>query len=233
MIRDAWRDAERAAAATGCSLFPGPLCRLIRYQRDSSRFQLQLGPTDYREYLGTSRNWIRISQQFPGNGVTRYLANPLAVCAVVHTTDRKLVLARRSSRTMEHPGYWHFPAGHVDPRQHLFGARVNVFKAALDELFEETGCQGELGSTVCLGLVRFRTTMKPELVFSVAVPHTSAAFKESLLNEEHDQLRFIPDTAESILELLSTSSNSLVPIGRTALSLYASWRHGHTSGFHW
>jgi len=39
----------------------------------------------------------------------------------VRTADGFLMLGRRSARTMEFPGWWHVPGGHIDPRIHVAG----------------------------------------------------------------------------------------------------------------
>ena len=51
LIEEAWAQAQ----SRGGLLFPGPLYRLAAYDELDHRLLLTVGPTDYREYLGTNR----------------------------------------------------------------------------------------------------------------------------------------------------------------------------------
>ncbi|MER3487126.1 MAG: hypothetical protein C4345_15245, partial [Chloroflexota bacterium] len=54
LIDRAWREAQRAAHAAGQELFAGPLCRLLAWHTHGDALVLDLGPTDYREFVGTN-----------------------------------------------------------------------------------------------------------------------------------------------------------------------------------
>ncbi|KAG8344247.1 hypothetical protein ERJ75_000725700 [Trypanosoma vivax] len=86
---------------------------------------LQLGVTDYKTSIGTTRNihvFMDIAQR-KGAAVDSYLANALGVECFTTTLDGKAVLYRRSQQVGEYAGFFCFPGGHAEPdefmRRHL------------------------------------------------------------------------------------------------------------------
>ena len=219
LIEEEWNQAQ-ASVGDGRMLFAGPLCRLIRYEASGGGLKLFLGPTDYREYLGTSRHWRTIQEYVGAAELQEYLSNPLAVCAAVGTSDGKLVIGRRSGSVMEHAGYWHVPGGHVEPA-HLVDGRVDVFRAMLDELFEELGVAENQVALRCLGLFRPVDTLKPELAFSAEVGYTAAELLALPRNDEHEELRLLNDDPGEVRAFLENPETRFVPSGRAALRLRA------------
>jgi 8-oxo-dGTP pyrophosphatase MutT (NUDIX family) len=217
-IAAAWRQAESQAQEQGGSLFAGPLCRLDQAAVVAERLHLDFSPTDYREYLGTNRNRAAICPLWPGDE-DDVLANATGACAVVRTADGLLLLGRRSPRTMEYPGWWHVPGGHIDPNVHVVAGTVNVVAAVVDEVMEETGLlREEIGRVCCTGLVRPTFSRKPEPTFLVEARCPSAALKGRIGNDEHTEWRFVEATSRVVQHLL-TEETDLVPAARGCLLL--------------
>lgn len=226
LVERSWHEAERQAAIHGRSLFAGPLFRLVSYELSGDRIRMLLGPTDYREFLGTNGNRRQIEQQVGPLDLPHYLSNPLAVGAAVRSSDGKLVVGRRSQRTMQDQGCWHVPAGHVDPRFHLHEGRVDAFQAISDEIHEELGCPREGLEPVLLGLVRATETLKPEMLFAVNLPISWAELSALPLNEEHEAIQAIDDTPRAIDDFLRQSEPAVVPAGAACLWRYGVWKYG-------
>ena len=218
-ITRVWQDALRQACAQGRELFAGPLCRLDEVRVEDGRLHLFLSPTDYREYLGTNHNREEV-RHLMGEGESDALANPLAVCAAVRTHDGRLLIGRRSRQTMGHPGWWHVPAGHVDDR-HVRDGRVDVVRAMLDEVVEETGvAEEEIQRCVCTGLLRTRDTLKPELTFLVELSCEQADLAGRAHDDEHTEWYYLPARPEAVRQFLQEHQGDMVPVGRGCLLAY-------------
>src|SRR5262245_22751452 len=107
LISDAWDDAKVEATTRGQSLFPGPLTRLLSSTDSGDTLTLDLGPTDFREFVGTNLRHPALAEQF-GRDV---FANPLGVSVAVVTTDGQIVIQQRSQQVFEYPGFFHVCGG--------------------------------------------------------------------------------------------------------------------------
>ena len=75
LIAEQWDRSVREATAQGKILFAGPQCRLVRHECFGDRLRLSLGPTDYRDFLGTNMQWPLI-QQAVGEHARHQYSNP-------------------------------------------------------------------------------------------------------------------------------------------------------------
>ena len=88
-IESSWRRRCQQASADGVHLWDGQLCRLIDYRADAGELNMTLGPTSFREFVGTNLH----------NAHLRYshgcdiMANPVGVSAMVSAEGRYLVLS--------------------------------------------------------------------------------------------------------------------------------------------
>jgi hypothetical protein len=99
------------------------------------RLRLQIGLTDYREYIGTNLRGSAELQQLIDWGVEMHgergaaLGGALGVETLLFTTDAGLVLLRRSDAVATHAGLYNGPSGHPEPVSgrflpiHLFSTR--------------------------------------------------------------------------------------------------------------
>ena len=144
-IASQWRRASRENPR----LFNGSKFRYAGV-RWTDRPQLQLGLTSYREHVGTN---LRSGQKFlqeAGLAVhgdrQAFLADPLAVGALLLTSDNRLVLIRRALWVGEYPGRVDRPGGHAEPDElprpaassgeELPEEEEERHEAALSEVFE-------------------------------------------------------------------------------------------------
>ncbi len=194
--------------SSGLEIFDGQLCRVTAYRASASGITLTAAPTTYREYRGTNK--IDISDA--------YRANPLCVCAVVHTADDKLVLGHRGVSCGESGGLWHVPGGHVESGKHVAGDRVLPGLAMRDELEEELGIPpGAISEMRCVGLSRPEETLKPELLYYARV---DLEFDALCPNHEHSVLEPVAATRAGCLNFLGT--RAMVRSGRACLEACAS-----------
>lgn len=189
-------------------IYDGQLCRIAAYRASRDSISLTAAPTTYREYRGTNK--IEIDDG--------YRANPLCVCAVVHTADGKLVLGQRSETSGESHRLWHVPGGHLESGKHVVGNRALPGLAMREELDEELGIPpGAIREMLCVGLSRPEDTLKPELLYYTRVDLEFAALRP---NHEHSALEAVAATREGCLAFVS--GRSMVMSGRACLEACAS-----------
>jgi 8-oxo-dGTP pyrophosphatase MutT (NUDIX family) len=197
------------------------LCRLIDSRVEAGRLHLTLGPTDYRDMLGTEECLPEIVARFGHE----CLANALAACCVLVSRDGDIVLGRRS-RNIAAGGYLHVCAGHVEPRGHENGDGVPwPFNSVRVEAHEELGLSAErLLSLTCNGLARIRPTLKAELGFSAEVALSTGGLAALFLaggdDREHDEAIVVANSGEELLGFLSARQREITSAGQSSLTLH-------------
>ncbi|XP_019267326.1 PREDICTED: nudix hydrolase 9-like isoform X3 [Nicotiana attenuata] len=80
---------------------------------------LQLGLTNYRDFVGTNLSpiWERYLVPSEDDCIQcQHTSSPLGNGAVVETSDKKILVLQRSNRVGEFPGYFAFPGGNPEPQ---------------------------------------------------------------------------------------------------------------------
>jgi hypothetical protein len=226
LIAAEWARREAEAAATGRLLFPGPLCRLDAFATAGETLRLTLGPTDYREFLGTNVAGLATIQARHPRDWRDYLADPLAVCAALVSADGWLPVMRRGEQVAEYPGFYHVVGGHPTPAHDDGVGGVSPFLALHEEIAEETGlAPGEIAELVCLGLIRNRATAKPELVFEARLALDRAAIEARLASlggsPEASAWVWLNDEPAAIAAFLTREAARIAPAGAACLTVYA------------
>uniref|UniRef100_A0A8D2JIB6 Nudix hydrolase 22 n=1 Tax=Varanus komodoensis TaxID=61221 RepID=A0A8D2JIB6_VARKO len=152
-------------------LFDAPKFRLHSIMLEGTILSFQLGLTCYKDFVGTNlaeRAGHLQEQGFKDFGNSQaYLAEPLGVGAMVHTTDDQFVFLRRSLCVGEAPGKIDVPGGHpeplVRPLQHEDFPRKSVvqelFSSVLREIEDELcGLLSVLSRPLLLGIARNQTS---------------------------------------------------------------------------
>ena len=215
LIEAAWR--ERLVRAKPESLFPGPLCRLDRYLVSDGRLVLELGPTDYREMIGTNVCHPEIASRLGHD----YLSNALAVHAAVTTTDERVLVFQRSWEVGEYPGAYDVFGGHLDPDADLVGGVPSPYATLRRELQEEIGLsETDIIRVVCHGLVRNVRTLKPDLIFDVWTRRSWAEFQRIRLDEEHRGIYSVLNRPRDIARFIKDHAEGIAPAGVAALELH-------------
>ncbi len=214
-------EAELALAREGeRMLFNGDLIRLVEARVTADQLHLDLGPTCYRDFLGTNLHNASMVLQC---GV-RHLANPLGISSTVLTSDGFLVFGRRGPRVSYHAGYLHTFGGILEPSDRDAGAQFDLFGCASRELTEELGVRrDEIAEIIIAGLVRDRNILQPELLFEATLTASraelSARFDPTLPDQEHTGLEFVRDEPEAMVAFLKRSA-PVAPVAAAALLLH-------------
>lgn len=225
-IEQTWAQRRQQASQEGCKLFNGALCRLVGYRQQNGHLQLQLGPVSYREFLGTNLVQPHI-RYLHGPEV---LADPLGVSAALTTTDGYIALTRRSELVVHYPRLVHPVAGMVEAPAEP-GELPSPMAALVAEVGEELGLPpAQLGRAVCLGLVRDKRIVQPELIFDLPVEVASAqlraAARSAVDADENADLVLIRDDGPAVIDALKQYRQDLTPVGLAALLLHGRRRWG-------
>lgn len=219
MIAEAWTHRTRQADRDGVNLFDGPLCRLIAYVCHPDRLSLTLGPTSYRSFVGTNLH----------NAHLRYshgpevLANPLGVSALLVLQEGFLLLGRRSETVAYHAGRIHPVGGCVDPTGD--GQPPCPFATMRTELREELDIQGgQINRLTCLGLIRDKHIVQPELLFDAGVTCSYEDLQANMASadhgDEHAELLLVRDHPASVVTFIETNYSQLTPVALAGLLLH-------------
>ena len=230
LIEDAWHRAELNAEANDRTLFDGPICRLVDYSVRGHRLHLTLGATTYREFVGTNCAhadlWCRFGPEV--------LANPLGVSAAVVTTDGYVLLTRRSERVYAYPGRIHPVAGTVRLAPDSTGPPDPV-AAVIDEIHEELGLPADaLGPITCVGLVRGKRLVQPDVIFEVPVATDVESLRAAAAGasgaDENDRLEPILNESGAVVAYLEAYCEQMTPVASATLLLHGQ-RHWGTGWF--
>ncbi|XP_031402422.1 nudix hydrolase 9 isoform X2 [Punica granatum] len=160
---------------------------------------LHLGLTDYRTFVGTNLNplWERFlvpSEEGEAVSLTNLLlqydpvrcqhtSSPLGNGAVVETSDKRIVILRRSNNVGEFPGHFVFPGGHPEPEEagitshqngksltesELINRKVSeeMFESIIREVVEEIGVPASaLSNPLFIGISRRELNVRPAAFF--------------------------------------------------------------------
>ncbi len=209
-IERAWSTALAGAQTRGGVLFPGPLLGLRGAGRDDDgALRLRLGPTDYREFVGT--NLVSPPPQ--------RRSDALGVSAAVVTACGHLLLGRRGPTVHERPGEIDVFGGHIEPGG-------DPFDAILAEVDEELGVgRDDALEPRVIGLSVVRASRKPELCFEVRLTIDEAAVRAAARTArdrfETGEIVSLPATAAGIGAFVGERGHELAPAGRATVEALA------------
>jgi 8-oxo-dGTP pyrophosphatase MutT (NUDIX family) len=221
-----WQEALTYARLRNQVLFSTDLLRLHGWTSGQMQLLLHTGTTNYQEYVCTNRAQAGL-EDAAGHAIrSSSLANPLAICVCLRSSDGYLLIAQRSQATYDHPGYYHVPGGHIEIARHVLSGRVDVKRALLDELSEEFGISArDIGNISCTGLVCDHASHKPELTLTAHYRKNRHTIRGPR-NEEHGHLRWLRDDCRALANFVRRANRQLVPSGKACLMLYGRVRYG-------
>lgn len=225
-IAQTW-DAETALAREfNRVLFNGKLIRLIRCVESPDSLRLELGPTDYRDFIGTH---LQNAEAAAAVGFDA-LSHALGVSAVVMTSDGFLAFGRRSEHVASHRGCLHPIGGMLEQADLRPDGTCDLADALRRELCEELDLHPEEINTISLiGLARDLTLLQPELLFDASISLTRAKlldrFQPALSHGEHERLELAPDEPDRLLPFLEHTP-SVTPIAQACVLIHGRHRWG-------
>ncbi len=219
LIEETWRVETARAEAAGRHLFDGPMCRLIDWRIADGRLALTLGAVSYREFMGTNATRANVRYRYG----PEVMANPLGVSAAVVTDDGFLLLGRRSRQVALYAERIHPIGGIVEPPEPP-GTPPDPFMAMAKEIEEELGLSPAPGVAACLGIVRDKHTVQPEMIFDMSVAADVEAVQRAAAGavhaDEHTELVHMRNHPGAVVSFVEQHYGQLTPIGLAALLLH-------------
>ncbi|XP_062081919.1 nudix hydrolase 9 [Humulus lupulus] len=149
---------------------------------------LHLGLTDYRTFVGTNLNslWEKFLVTSEDDSVRcQHTSSPLGNGAIIETSDKKILVLKRSNNVGEFPGHFAFPGGHPEPEEverechqremklmdsDFITKKVSqeMFDSIIREVVEETGVPvTSLCQPVFIGISRRELNVRPAAFFFI------------------------------------------------------------------
>lgn len=230
LIDATWDKQTRKAHQTDRKLFNGRLCRLIDCASPGQGLRLQLGPVDFKTFLGTNLTHAHLRYEHGPD----ILGDALGVSAALQTDDDFLLLGRRSEHVYYHPGRIHPIGGVVEPPE-AQGQAPCPFGTMSEELHQELGLKaGAIEEILCLGLVRDKHIVQPELIFDVKVRADVSELRAGAVGAkdsmEHDELLHVRDHPSSVISFIEANAAEMTAVAQAALLLHG-LRHWGTGWF--
>lgn len=220
LINAAWQDAR---LDPGLQIFNGPVFSLLSILQSRGQTSakdelfLRVQATDYKAFFGTN---ISNAHRLPGTE----LANPLAVCAVVETTDGTIFAGKRNTKLAETSEVWHVPGG-------TFNRVAGPLAIMQDELAEELNItESDVSKAFCLGLGENLLYLKPEFLcyfhLNLSEKQLADRILEAKDRDEHTEIAFVPMEELADFNLI----HPFAPMGKAAINLYLDYigRNGWT-----
>jgi hypothetical protein len=229
VVESTWRTELDKTRHTRRKLYNGPLCRLLDCATDKG-LKLILGPCDFKDFLGTNLTHAHLRYSHGPNT----LADALGVSASVLSRDGFLTLGRRSEEVFYHAGRVHPIGGVVEPIGDLPSA-PSPFHTMRAELQEEL-CIGpeQITDLTCLGLVRDKHIVQPELIFDAVVDEDVSEIRNGFAQApdggEHVELVHVRHHPSSVITYIESSAEQLTPVALASLLLHG-LRHWGTGWF--
>jgi 8-oxo-dGTP pyrophosphatase MutT (NUDIX family) len=219
LIDHAWQTYLRTSRELGITVYNGALFRLDGFERTNDHLRLVLSDTDFRQCIGAASAEFRSA--FPG----LLQANPLAASVALVTSDRKIIIEKRSRVDSRRRAY-HVIAGYMEREKD--GRQPHPFDALKREVHEELGVDLDEAHFCATGLVR--ALYGSELCFRCRV---SISFDDLLRiqaglgeDSEIEKLQPLDDAPDAVASFLAAHLADLAPPGRACLLLYGREAYG-------
>ena len=225
IIERTWQEHVALAQQQGRRLFNGRLARLVCYEPLERRLELTMGEVSYREFLGTNLYNAALRYTFGGE----ILADPLGASAAIVSEDGYVLMGRRSQQVAFHAGLIHPFGGMVELGED--GRVVAPYDAVMAEVLEETGLPRErTDSALCLGIVRDKKIVQPELVFWMKARADVAEVRKlqaaSQDAHEHSELIAIRSDSTSVVDFIKKHYAEMTPVATATLLLHGQYVWG-------
>ena len=223
LIDEAW---ENARLNPNLNLFNGNVLTLRSAVKEDKLLDVRLGVTDYKSFYGTNvRNFHRLPKD--------QLANAIAVCGTVLSSDQTVIMCNRSRKVAEGQEEWHVIGGTMeislpryaqilqdvcDDAQSVVTQVFGPFKRMQKELEEELALTSDdIEVMVCTGVGKNLKIGKPEFLMTVMTRLDSGQLvdnaQRAVDRDEHTEILAVP--VEEIPNFCSAFP--VAPIGKASL----------------
>lgn len=236
LIAAEWDRQIALAKGTERVLFNGDMLRYVGHRIESGPsgevFHLTVGPTCYRDFVGTNLyNRHRLAEF----GWQRF-SNPVGTTATLISREGLICYGRRSKRVSYHAEHVHTFGGALEASDRTADGSIDVFASVARELTEELGLRPEeTHDLVCVGLLRDKEIHQPEMLFEARLEMTAEELRERWRSaeskDEHDEIVTLADEPEAIVPFIQ-GCGPIAPVAVGALFIHGllSWGPGWFEG---
>lgn len=211
-----WQTKLAEAQRKQFMLYDGNIFSLLMLHivASANTLYLSLGRAGYRDYVVTR------GHHFKNNDSTLIIADPLAICCAVITSDNRILIGRRRGVDGSLNKY-HIVGGFMDRDLDIFDGLPCPFHAIQREVREETGIELDLDRIVCLGAIYDNVMPHPELCFYAATDLSYVETKRLAITEREVELwEFIENRRDSIVSFLNDHEREVTSVATADLTLY-------------
>jgi 8-oxo-dGTP pyrophosphatase MutT (NUDIX family) len=224
LIEESWSAAAREAKKRHVKIFNGMLFRLKNMTVTSSNtLRLELGDTDYKQYIASRAETFYRSRQ------TDVLANPLAICIAISTSEGNIILEKRGKVDV-YSGQYHVIGGFMDRLQDFRSGMPDPFQAIAREVKEEVGLKLRNDTIQLIGMVYDLVTPHPEMCFcaesNLSSKEITNIFLNSKKDREVDKLEYIVASEDKLAKFIHSGRSSTSVTGLACLTLYGKHKYG-------
>ncbi|WP_310621898.1 hypothetical protein [Flexibacterium corallicola] len=203
-----WRVREETAVSEGRHLYNSSIFRLSAFNEGSDgQLVLELGLTDYREYVATRSSEKVIPR-----------ANPIGTCIIPVTTDGYIPVGRRSQFAEVNPGKYFSFGGFFDAELDILRNRPNVFSCIRREVREELGLELNHTEIQLIAIIKDLANIHPELAFHAEIGVSCEEVRALDWSSELSDLTFVHVT--DIMKFLDRSREEMTPTFIGALQVF-------------
>lgn len=216
-IESEWNDAIAKYKERPGAIFNGNLFSLISWSLECGELHINLGNTNYKEYVGTRNNKRK---SIPGKSSP---SNPLAICASLITTDGYMVIEKRNGGDV-YNDYFHVIGGFMD-RDMDIGENntITPFYSIAREIKEELGILISPNAGKTIGLVYDRRTPHPELCFTFYIDKSLDETIKQIKFHNNSEVGYVfglKNTPAAISDFLEKNKNNTSVTGFGCLLLH-------------
>lgn len=230
LIAEEWDRQVALAKGTERMLFNGELLRYVCHAIENGpageRFHLTVGPTCFRDFVGTNLYNRHRLDEF---GWQRF-ANPIGTTATLLSRDGRICYGRRSTRVVYHAGHVHTFGGSLEAGDRQADGTIDAFASVARELKEELGLSAEeTRGLVCVGLLRDKEIHQPELLFEARLDLTAhevcERWQTAEAKDEHDEIVTLTDAPGEIVPFIM-NCGPIAPVAVGALLIHGLLKWG-------
>jgi 8-oxo-dGTP pyrophosphatase MutT (NUDIX family) len=224
LIEESWSTAVGEAKKRHVKIFNGMLFRLKNMTVTSSNtLRLELGDTDYKQYVATR------AERFYRNRQPDLLANPLAICIAIGTSEGNIITEKRGKVDV-YSGQYHVIGGYMDRSQDFRNGMPDPFQAIAREVKEEVGLKLQVDTIQLMGMVYDLVTPHPEMCFCAESNLSSKEITNIFLNSEKDRevdkLEYIVSSEDKLAKFIQSQRSLTSITGQVCLTLYGKHKYG-------
>lgn len=190
-------------------LYNGDCYSLLNVEQSKGAIICQVQKTNYKSLFGTNiKNIALINNK-------EEMANALAACVVIETSDNLIIVGRRNAKMAEFVSLWHVIGGTLESYGEV---PEHPFDLIIKEIKEELAVpESAISDLYCMGMAVPECNNKPEFLFYCKIIQSSEQVKLSYQSAkdkyEHEEICFIKLT--DFYDFVKDKCFS--PVGRAAI----------------